>query len=86
MTKLCSEKGNPDADDTAADESNPYMSPFQATHKKCIIHVTGQLSYSFCLLDFASHQYSKGYMETFPALLVEVVMRVEPQTFCKLGG
>ena len=39
---LCSEQGNPDAadnndDDAAdaatADESNPYMSPFQATQK-----------------------------------------------------
>ena len=37
MTKLCSVQGNPDADDAdaaaTADESNPYMSPFQATQK-----------------------------------------------------
>ena len=41
VTKLCSGQGNPDAaaaDDTdddaaTADESNPYMSPFQATQK-----------------------------------------------------
>ena len=40
MTKLCSGHGNPDADDdtaeagATADESNPYMSPFQATQKR----------------------------------------------------
>ena len=38
MTKLCSGQGNPDDDDTTddtvtADESNPYMSPFQVTQK-----------------------------------------------------
>ena len=33
MTKLCSGQENPDAaaDDDTADESNPYMLPFQAT-------------------------------------------------------
>ena len=44
MTKLCSVQGNLDADDNddiandaadaaTTDESNPYMSPFQATQK-----------------------------------------------------
>ena len=40
MTKLCSGQGNPDAAaDTAADdddESNPYMTPFQATQNVVI--------------------------------------------------
>ena len=34
VKKLCSGQGNPDVDDDAtADESNPYLSPFQATQK-----------------------------------------------------
>ena len=35
VTKLCSVQGNPDAadDDNTADESNHYMSPFQAKQK-----------------------------------------------------
>jgi hypothetical protein len=33
VTKLHSGQEIPDAADTAADESNPYMSPIQATQK-----------------------------------------------------
>ena len=33
VTKLCSVQGNLDADAATADESNPYMLPFQATQK-----------------------------------------------------
>ena len=41
VTKLCSGKGNPDAD-AAADESSPYMAPFQATQKQLhIFSMTG---------------------------------------------
>ena len=63
MTKLCSGQGNSEAaaaaaaddDDTAddatdaatADESNPFMSPFQATQKKTILSRGHEIIISF---------------------------------------
>ena len=37
VDKKCSRQGNPDAAATA-DESNPYMLPFQATQKQLLSH------------------------------------------------
>ena len=54
MTKLCSGQGNPDADDdddtAAANESNPYMLPFQATQKLYLGRGVEDATYQLSLL------------------------------------
>jgi len=52
MTKLCSGQGKRDNADDAADQSNTYMSPFQATQKDQDILYNSMNIY---FIDFLNH-------------------------------